>query len=243
MRVAGIGLIAAVFVGPVAANADTGSSGGGLLNSLTSSVGGLFGAGSGANSVTPAASSSTGTGSDGYGSGGYGSGGSGYGSGYGGTGTAGSTRSAGSASGTSSRGSGGATATDTGSTTANSVGNSGAGTGNQVSGTVQAPITIDCNAVGVLGLGYADCPTGAPSGYGTPPSGSSPSTGTSTTTTTRKGPGSTVAATTAAAPAANSLPLTGAPSESIGLAGGALLLVGGGLLWVSRPRRRARHAQ
>ena len=209
MRVAGLGLVAAVFVGPVAANADSGSGSAGLIESVTGVVGGLFGGGS-----SPAATNN-----------GYASNSD--------TSTAATAKSAGSAAAPaagSSTGtaSGGAAAGNSGSTTANSVGNSGLGSGNQVSGSVQAPITIDCNAVGILGYSQADCPL-ASSDTPTSPATTVPGT-------TRKAPPTTVAATTAA------LPLTGSDSEPIGIAGGSLLLLGGGLLVISRPRRKSRHA-
>jgi LPXTG-motif cell wall-anchored protein len=217
MRVAGLGLVAAVFVGPVAANADSGSGSAGLFESVTGVVGGLFGGGS-----SPAATDN-----------GYASNSD--------TSTAATAKSAGSAatpaagsatgtgSGSAAAGnSGSAAAGNSGSTTANSVGNSGLGSGNQVSGSVQAPITIDCNAVGILGYGQADCPQAS--------SDSPPPPATTIPGTTRKAPPTTVAATTAA------LPLTGSDSEPIGIAGGSLLLLGGGLLVISRPRRKSRHA-
>jgi len=208
MRVAGLGLVAAVFVGPVAANADAGSGSAGLLENVTGVVGGLFGGGS-----SPAATDN-----------GYASNSD--------TSTAATAKSAGSAAApaagsSTGTGSGGATAVNSGSTTANSVGNSGLGSGNQVSGSVQAPITIDCNAVGILGYSQADCPTA---------STDAPPPATTIPGTTRKAPPTTVAATTAA------LPLTGSGSEPIGIAGGSLLLLGGGLLVISRPRRKSRHA-
>jgi len=225
MRVAGLGLVAAVFVGPVAANADSGSGSAGLFESVTGVVGGLFGGGSSpaatdngyasnsdtstaataksaGSAATPAAGSATGTGS--------------------GSAAAGNSGSA------AAGNSGSAAAGNSGSTTANSVGNSGLGSGNQVSGSVQAPITIDCNAVGILGYGQADCPQAS--------SDSPPPPATTIPGTTRKAPPTTVAATTAA------LPLTGSDSEPIGIAGGSLLLLGGGLLVISRPRRKSRHA-
>ena len=87
---------------------------------------------------------------------------------------------------------------------------------------------LDCNAVGILGYGQADCPLAS--------TDASPPPATTIPGTTRNAPPATVAATTAA------LPLTGSGSEPIGIAGGSLLLLGGGLLVISRPRRKSRHA-
>ena len=177
IRVAGLGLIAAVFVGPVAANADTSDPGSGLLESVTSTVGNLLGSNStDAAPVTPSASSST----SGYGGDGYGNGGSGYGNGSGGNSSGGN----GGGSSNGGSGSGGATATDSDSSTPTSVGNSGVGSGSQVTSTVQAPITIDCNAVGILGYAASNCPT-------TPPDSTPSGPGTTGGPGTTNGPGTT----------------------------------------------------
>jgi LPXTG-motif cell wall-anchored protein len=218
MRVAGLGLIAAVFVGPVAAHADASDPTG-----LLGAVGGLLGGGTGNGPATGDLTES-----------------------------------------------GGASATDSDDLTATSVGNSGVGSGNQTSTTIQMPITIDCNAIGLLGNTSADCPMAIPTpsdggygggyggggddgggyggggngggGYGGGGDTPAPIPTTTTTDTPRQGPPTTVAATTATVPTSNALPLTGNDSGAIGVAGGTLLLAGGALLVIARPRRRARHS-
>jgi hypothetical protein len=101
-------------------------------------------------------------------------------------------------------GSGGAWAT-AGGGSLNSFGNSGVGACNQIDATVQAPITVNCNAIALFGSAVSTCPTdnghggGAPSGYhhgGTPggnaprggtPGGSTPGSGTPGGSTTGRG--------------------------------------------------------
>ncbi len=223
MRIGGLGLIVAVFVGPIAAQAD-GNGGSDVFGGMTSSFTGMFGFGGDSNAATPE-----------------------------GFGADGSWNPTDGMEGGVDAGGGRAIAKYDGGDPLTSIGNSGLGSGNQVNLTTQVPVNVQCNGVGILGNADADCPVapvgngdhqggghkgggypghgGHGGGYGpTPPPTPTP---TVTPTHTPTSPTPSVAGTTVA-----SLPLTGSPSATIGYMGGGLLVLGGGLLFLARNRRK-----
>lgn len=106
--------------------------------------------------------------------------------------------------------------------------NTGAGNGNQVEAPIQAPITIECNAVGVLGNAEADCPE-KDGKHKVPKPTPSPSASTPP-----------VEATSPAAEAEKPLPRTGSAITPLLLGGAVVVGAGGALLVISRRRAAQR---
>lgn len=114
-----------------------------------------------------------------------------------------------------------------------SAGNAGVGNGNQVDAPIQAPINVSCNAIGIIGGAQATCrprahqttPPPCSAHPKCPPCSAHPKCPSPSVTPVRHSP-------------APTLPVTGSRIGPIAVAGAMLLVIGGVLLAILRPRRR-----
>lgn len=119
--------------------------------------------------------------------------------------------------------------------------NGGVGNGNQVEAPVQAPITIKCNAVGVLGNAKAECPSEEkPQPGKTKKPKPSPSDSPSPSPSQSTPPPVESPSTPVKTSNEKDLPVTGVATTSL-LLGGAAVLGAGGAMLIAARRRAVQH--